>query len=117
MQGRRLADAKLDELPVTLDEFRPGDYWKVLAADGEPCTPEQYAGSPRPTNLTGTVWGFYSPDGNGCGFLVSHTVREHEDGTISIRPGDGSSNSVLHSGGAQHKTWHGYVERGVWQAC
>lgn len=104
VEGRRREDVTFGDLP---DEIQPGDYWKYLDKDGEP----KQAG--RPTNLTGTVWGFYSPDGNGVGTLLSHTVREHEDGTISIRPGDGSSNSVLHKG-ARLEEWHGYVECGVW---
>lgn len=112
MQGRRRPDVRFGELP---DDLQPGDYWKYLDREtGEPkVAMEPY----RATNLTGSVWGFYSPDGNGIGTLMSHTVREHEDGTISIRPGDGSSNSVLHTGGAQGLTWHGYVDHGVWQAC
>ncbi|WP_156718138.1 hypothetical protein [Nocardioides sp. Leaf307] len=68
-------------------------------------------------NLTGGVWGFVSPDGIGISTLALHTVREHDDGTISIRPGDGSSNSVLHSGAPDGQTWHGYVEHNVWTAC
>jgi hypothetical protein len=40
-------------------------------------------------------------------------VREEDDGTISVRPGDGSSNSILLSG-AFGKTWHGYIEHGEW---
>lgn len=105
MKGRRLPDTPFHELPR--EDLQPGDYWKwtteFLAED-----PNVY-----PTNLTRTVWGFYSPDGNGLGTLLSHTVREEDDGTISIRPGDGSSNSVLHTGGG--RSWHGYVEHGEWR--
>jgi hypothetical protein len=107
--GRRLPDVEFGSLP---DDPRPGDYWRYLK-DGEPMTLAD--GGRWSTNLTHGVWGFYSPDGNGMGTLMSHTVREHEDGTISVRPGDGSSNSILHRGGAQGKVWHGYVERGVWR--
>ena len=109
MIGRRLPDTTFGELP---DDAQPGDYWKYLDREtGEPLAAN------RPGNLTNTVWGYYSPDGNGMGTLMLHTVREEDDGTISIRPGDGSSNSVLHSGGAQGKSWHGYVEHGVWNEC
>jgi hypothetical protein len=104
VQGRRRPDASYLHPP---EDLQPGDYWK-LSMD---------LGDSYPTNLTRTVWGFYSPNGNGIGTLMAHTVREEDDGTISIRPGDGSSNSVLHSGGAQDLIWHGYVEHGVWTEC
>jgi hypothetical protein len=55
-----------------------------------------------------------SPDGNGMGTLMIHTVRENDDGTITVAAGDGSSNSILHGGGAQNKEWHGYIDHGVW---
>jgi hypothetical protein len=104
-RGNRKPDTLWGELP---DGIEPGDYWKITNYD---------LGSAFPGNLTRMVWQFYSPDGNGIGTLISHTVREEEDGTISVRPGDGSSNSILHSGGSQGKTWHGYVEHGVWTEC
>lgn len=40
--------------------------------------------------------------------LSRHDITEHEDGTITVSP------SILwqhHSG----RTWHGYLERGVWR--
>ena len=111
-QGRRRDDTLRSDLP---DDVRAGDYWKVLnVGNGEP------AHSDEPSNLTGTVWLVAAPlgdgDGYGLGTLTKHTVREHEDGTISVRPGDGSSNSILISrpSGA---SWHGYIERGVWIEC
>jgi hypothetical protein len=104
--GRRLRDVRFGDLPE--EELQPGDYWKYLNDDGEVMSVSQKS------NLTGTVWGYYSPDGNGIGTLLQHTVREHEDGTISVRPNDGSSNSILHRGGPSGKTWHGYVDHGVW---
>lgn len=115
MRGRRRPDVTLGVLP---DDLQPGDYWKYVDKDDQPFRADcgLWAGDVS-GNLTGGVWGYYSPDGNGIGTLVLHTVREHDDGTISIRPGDGTSNSVLHSGGATHKTWHGYVDHGDWQAC
>lgn len=115
MQGRRLPDVKFGDLP---DDVQPGDLWKYVNKDGEPIRADcgLWKGDVS-GNLTGGVWGYYSPDGNGIGTLVLHTVREHDDGTVSIRPGDGSSNSILHSGGGQNKTWHGYVEHNVWSEC
>lgn len=101
LEGRRLPDTDLHDVP---EDFRPGDYWKVSNFD----LGDNY----YPTNLTRTAWRFVSPDGNGIGLLVSHTVRENEDGTINVLPGDGSSNSILHEGGG--KSWHGYVYNGVW---
>jgi len=106
MEGRRLPDASISELPNGL---MPGDYWKV--------SDYNLGNFYLTSNLTRTVWGFYSPDGNGCGYLIAHTVREEDDGTISVRPGDGSSNSILHSGGADGKIWHGYIEHGIWNEC
>ncbi len=95
----------MGELP---EDPQPGDYWRCLRSDGSPCKVGSEKG-----NLTGGVWGIYPPRG-GIGHLIHHTVREHEDGTISVRPGDGSSNSILVSGSGD---WHGYIERGVWQEC
>lgn len=107
MNGRRRPDVVFGELP---DDLRPGDYWKYLDRNGDPKHVD------RPGNLTGTVWGIYTPDrGAGVGTLMAHTVREHEDGTISVRPGDGSSNSILQRGAGG--TWHGYIEHGVWREC
>lgn len=119
MKGRRLPDTEFGELPQTLDEMQPGDYWKYLNDDGMPMSAAEYRGRSdgAESNLTDTVWGYWSPDGNGMGTLALHTVREHDDGTISVRPGDGSSNSILHTGGAQRQIWHGYIEHGVWAAC
>lgn len=104
MKGRRLPDTGFGDLPER--DLQPGDYWKYTGID---------LGDKYPSNLTRTVWGIYSPDGNGIGTLISHTVREHEDGTISVRPNDGSSNSILHKGGNPERTWHGYIEHGEWR--
>jgi len=112
--GRRLPDVRFGELP---NDIQPGDYWKYLDRDGSGQPMLLSDGGRWATNLTHTVWGFYSPDGNGVGTLMSHTVRENEDGTITVAPGDGSSNSILHSGGAQNKSWHGYIDHGVWSEC
>ena len=50
----------------------------------------------------------------GCemGDLSKHDIVEHEDGTITVSP------SILHTeyeGDMPTKTWHGYLERGVWR--
>ena len=124
MIGRRLPDTVLSEFPLPYDDLREGDIWKCLRPDGTPVlastwragtSPEMVAG-----NLTGFVWMFMSPGGAGVGTLVCHTVREHDDGTVSIRPGDGSSNSILQSNGYsgdRARSWHGYVEHNEWTAC
>src|SRR4029079_16849036 len=96
------------------EDVRPGDYWKILESNGQPAVADY------PSNLTGTCWYVVAPIGDGEGFalgrLEKHTVREHEDGTISVRPGDGSSNSILIYG-AHGFSWHGYIERGVWETA
>ena len=104
--GRRRDDTPLDRLPP---DIQPGDYWKCLIPDGSrPVNVDD-----RPSNLTGTMWMFMPPNGCGIGSLRAHTVRENEDGTATIAPQDGSSNSVLiHGAGC---SWHGYMEHGVWR--
>lgn len=112
LTGRRRPDTPNGMLPENL---RPGDYWKVLnRGNGEPLK------SDASSNLTGIVWMVVAPnetdDGSGFfppGNLANHTVREHEDGTISVLPGDGSSNSILITG-AHGRQYHGYIRGGVW---
>jgi hypothetical protein len=108
--GRRRPDLPLGEIH---GDLQPGDYWKIVDKDGTPRSPDP----PCAENLTGTCWFVVAPLGDGEGYglgrLEKHTVREHEDGTISVRPGDGSSNSIL-IGGAHGAEWHGYIEHGVW---
>lgn len=121
MKGRRLADSLYGELPLELDEIQSGDYWKVVDADGVSLSARAHCNGANPEskvhgNLTDTVWRFMAPNGRTIGLLTIHTVREEDDGTISIRPGDGSSNSVLHRAGRPEE-WHGYVEHGEWTAC
>lgn len=111
MQGRRLPDLAFDRMHP---DIQPGDYWKILnVGNGMPRISE------HPENLTGTCWYAIAPGptvGYMLGRLEVHTVREHEDGTISVRPGDGSSNSIL-IGGPNGRSWHGYIEHGVWREC
>lgn len=110
--GRRRADTIEGDLPPDL---QIGDYWKVLDENGQP-KQSGYA-----SNLTGTCWHLAVP--LGCGDdayslanLMAHTVREHDDGTISALPGDGSSNSILVTR-RPGQTWHGYVYNGVLTEC
>lgn len=42
--------------------------------------------------------------------LGSHSIVEHEDGTISVTP------SILVRDG-QGGEWHGYLTNGVWREC
>jgi hypothetical protein len=44
----------------------------------------------------------------GLGALGKHQVIEHEDGTITVSP----SILISHWEG---RSWHGYLERGVWR--
>lgn len=106
--GRRRDDTPEGKLP---EEIAVGDYWKIIAANGEPKLKNDHPGK-----LTMECWHVVVPMGTERGYgianLSNHTVREHEDGTISVRPGDGSSNSILVTG-AHGKQWHGYIEKGV----
>lgn len=106
LQGRRLPDLRFGELH---SDVRAGDYWKILGDDGLPRI------SFDSGNLTRTCWYIVAPMSYGfaIGRLTKHTVREHEDGTISVRPNDGSSNSILITG-HRGEQWHGYIEKGVW---
>lgn len=127
MQGKRLPDTILGELPEEITEEgwfkdQPGSYWKVLSRKkkGEPLRPnDMYPDSDFSGNLTNEVWGIVTPNGL-YGLLTLHTVREEPDGTISVRPGDGSSNSILVQGvgpDGESVSYHGYIEHGVWTEC
>lgn len=106
LKGRRREDLPLDRFH---DDIQPGDYWKISNRTSE-----------NSQNLTGTCWYVAAPmgdvEGYALGRLENHTVREEEDGTISVRPGDGSSNSILITGHNNY-SWHGYIEHGVWDEC
>lgn len=107
--GRRRPDTPQTALP---EDIQPGDYWKLLDSDGAPFD------TPWPGKLTAGDWMIVQPNveaGYGIGALRHHTVREEEDGTISVRPGDGSSNSIAIAGAAGRPGFHGYIERGVWR--
>lgn len=115
IEGRRLADTVEGRFPVVYSDLRPGDYWKVL--DPHTKKPKEVSVS---SNLTKEVWFVVAPgpksDQRMLANLTQHTVREHEDGTISVRPGDGSSNSILVERRPGER-WHGYIEHGVWTEC
>lgn len=128
MQGRRLADTPLNRFPIDYEDLQPGDYWCCLTVDGDRELnvrdhPEDrkfwgpLVDDPRwAGNLTGQVWAVIDPTGR-YGMLSIHTVREEDDGTISVRPGDGSSNSIKIIGGREHsEPWHGYIEHGEWRS-
>jgi len=131
MKGRRLADAPIGQFPIEYDDLQPGDYWFVTVREDHPESPRRLNVKDHPEdrrwwgqdndprhdqNLTGWVVGLITPDRR-YGQLSIHTVREHDDGTISVRPGDGSSNSILVSGGPEPGQWHGYIEHGEWTPC
>lgn len=99
-QGRRLPDHDFKGATNTPD-MEPGDFIKML----------NHPGVHPASNLTGETWYVMSPNGL-LGNLQAHTVREEDDGSISVKPGDGSSNSILVGNGAE--SWHGYITRGLW---
>lgn len=76
MQGRRLPDG------WHTTDSEPGDYWR---------TPDGH-------------WEIRDPLGN-AGRIGTHTVEEHDDGTITVTP------SILDpdEGG-----YHGFLQHGVW---
>lgn len=111
--GRRRPDARFGDYP---EDIQPGDIWKVLMQNGSVLKADEYANGVYDVrgNLTNRVWKYASPSDGRVGILVLHTVREHDDGTVSIRPDDGSSNSVFYDRGGPN-AWHGYVEHNVWK--
>jgi len=84
MQGRRLPDDSWI--------LAPGDYVKV---DG-------VWHLRAPLNMSGKSY---------VGTLSTHTVVEHEDGTITVSP------SILQQWGDGEMIWHGFLEHGVWRSC
>lgn len=68
----------------------------------------EYGKNPKDGN-----WYARCPGGH-HGNLSSHTVIEHEDGTISVEP------SILISTSKDRNpvpVWHGYLRHGVWEEC
>ncbi|HEX4521649.1 MAG TPA: hypothetical protein VH063_18890 [Gaiellaceae bacterium] len=113
MIGRRRPDTPHGDLPA---EIHAGDYWKVLTRDGS--APREI--TEHASNLTGQHWMVAVPWSDegfgpyGLGNLEAHTVREEDDGTISVRRNDGSSNSIL-IGSRNERCWHGYIDHGVFE--
>jgi hypothetical protein len=107
--GRRLRDTPIDRIP---GEVQAGDYWRVTVTDEDGERPMNVT---EPSNLTGGVWRVAAPMSYGyaIGTMTKHTVRENEDGTITVAPEDGSSNSILITG-HHGEQYHGFIERGVW---
>lgn len=116
MQGRRLPNQVYGrQWP---EELQPGDYWLWMDwKDPEKPLPADRVIRGRTAleagNLTGLVIGLMTPNGMQAD-LTLHTVRIEADETFSIRPGDGSSNSILVEAPPIAR-WHGYMEHGVWQ--
>jgi hypothetical protein len=79
---------------------------------------EAYPENPGDYGLVNGEWCVCAPDG-GRFMLASvahpdqagnhHEVEVHDDGTISVMPRPGNSNSILSPRG-----WHGYIDRGEW---
>lgn len=92
-------------------EIKPGDYWKILNLDGTPRL------TSAPGKLTETCWYVVVPLGSGYGLgrLEKRTVREEDDGTITVAPDDGSTNSILVTKGQGGPSWHGYIYQGVFR--
>lgn len=87
---------------------------------GLPAEPGQYV---KRHTTVGVRW-FLNPPINGVGIgQISpdiHEVIEHEDGTISVtvpRKDGKGANSILIHGGRSGRSWHGYIERGVWRGA
>lgn len=89
MTGRRTYPASTERGVL---DAEPGDYFKDEAGEWRGMTPNGIR-----------VW------------LKNHHVEEHADGTITVVGGSWGSNSILAQGGP--KTWHGFIERGVWRSC
>ena len=53
------------------------------------------------------------PPGCQTGGLKRHTVTEHEDGTITVKP----SILVEYATKTSNVSWHGYLENGSWREC
>lgn len=95
MQGTRLPDATLGEAGPGWEAWANGNavigaYMKV------------FNGSDKP------YWYIRDPKGD-IGTIGTHTVTEHEDGTITVSPS-------IAPGPRNPGGWHGFLERGVWRS-
>lgn len=124
INGRRLEDTPIGRFPVDMDALQPGDYWLHQTHDGSRLLNVRDYSQDRAYwglsddlvsgNLTGLVLGCIDPLGH-FGMLSIHTVRFHpEDNTVSVRSGDGSSNSILIKRRSDEVSWHGFIEHGRW---
>jgi hypothetical protein len=80
---------------------QPGDYGKAEWGDW-------YVRLPNWTDEALKNWGIKQV------WLGTHSVEEHEDGSVTISP------SILWGPKQHHDTnthWHGYLEHGVWREC
>lgn len=88
------------------DDFFKDDrvpkWWKRAVVDGEGSKTMWMIKFPGPIDLLGH--GRLSD---------AHEVDEHEDGTISVVPKPGNSNSILHTIPGREIQWHGYIDHGV----
>lgn len=92
MKGRRVP-WPADRIPVEQEKFmdRDGDY-----------------SGPWPKSKEG-LWLLRASNGDwASGSSSSHTIEEHEDGTVSFTP------SIKFNTGQR---WHGYLKRGEWTSC
>lgn len=60
------------------------------------------------SKINGVWWIKVPAPGFSSARIENHEVAEHEDGTITVSP------SILMAG-TDGKTWHGYLERGIWR--
>lgn len=84
-------------------KIQPGDYGKV--SDDPPTSSRWTWFVKAPDGVVFQLASPQRPDAAGR----HHEVEEHEDGTITVEPRPGNSNSILSPCG-----WHGYIHRGVW---
>jgi hypothetical protein len=92
LKGRRVI-GPVDAYPCDIEPtLQPGDYAKWRMGLWLIVTPNGLHGSLRDT---------------------IHTIIEHDDGTITVSP------SILVSlrDNLGTKSWHGYLERGIWRDC
>lgn len=111
MHGRRRSDS------TAPDEYEPGDYGRRRITVGEQTYWTWWVRTPN-----GLLGRLSAPEDNPA---RHHEVEEHEDGTVSVIPRPGNSNSILIEGGSyvgdtteyRRESWHGYIEHGVWRSC
>jgi hypothetical protein len=84
--GRRVQTTPEVEYPPDIRPFEPGDYMFVRTPQG-----------------TRELW-FRDPVGM-VGRCVSHTLTEHDDGTVTVE------SSIADEG---EGSWHGWLRQGVW---